>query len=67
MRILGLLLAAAAVVACVVSPAAAQAPVSAFVGQRVVEVQLVAEGRPVVDPMLGGLIETHEGKYWDRQ
>jgi len=55
------LVAAVAVVACGVPPAAAQTPATAFVGQRVVQVDLVAEGRPVDDPMIMGLVETHVG------
>jgi outer membrane protein insertion porin family len=62
MRTLGPTLAAAvAVVTCVVSPAQAQTPVASFVGQRVVEIHIVAEARPVDDPVIGGLVETHVG------
>jgi outer membrane protein insertion porin family len=53
--------AAVAVAACVVPTLAAQTPAAAFVGQRVVDVQIVAEGRPVDDPMIMGLVETHIG------
>src|SRR5262245_13834087 len=62
MRTLGLLAAAIAVVALFVSPVVAQTPVTAFVGQRVVDVQIVAEGRPIVDAMISGLVETHVGE-----
>ena len=62
MRTLGLVLAAAfAVVACVVSPVAAQTAAATFVGQRVVDVRMVAEGRPVDDPMINSLIATRVG------
>ena len=53
--------AAVAVAACVVPTLAAQTPAAAFVGQRVVDVQIVAEGRPVDDPMIMGLVETRIG------
>ena len=53
--------AAVAVAACVVPTLAAQTPAAAFVGQRVVDVQIVAEGRPVDDPMIMGLVETQIG------
>ncbi|HEU4935567.1 MAG TPA: POTRA domain-containing protein [Vicinamibacterales bacterium] len=56
-----ILAAAAAVVACVVPTIAAQTPAAAFIGQRVVDVQIVAEGRPVDDPMIMGLVETDVG------
>jgi outer membrane protein assembly complex protein YaeT len=63
MRTLGrICAAAAAVVACVVSPAVAQTAVTPFVGQRVIEVHIVVEGRPLADPMVNGLIETHVGE-----
>ena len=55
MRTCRILAAAIAVVACVVPTIAAQTPATAFVGQRVVDVQIVAEGRPVDDPMIMGL------------
>jgi outer membrane protein assembly factor BamA len=56
-----ILAAAVAVVACAGTPAVAQTPATAFVGQRVVEVDLVAEGRPIDNPMIMGLVETHVG------
>lgn len=57
-----ILAAAVAVVACVVSRAHAQTPtVASFVGQRIVEIGIAAEGRPVDDPLMNGLVETHVG------
>jgi outer membrane protein insertion porin family len=62
MRRLGPLVAAvAAAVACAAAGAQAQTPVTAFVGQRVIEVDLFAEGRPVDDPIIHDLVETHVG------
>src|ERR1043165_4934933 len=40
----------------------AQAPApTSFVGQRIVEVQMVSEERPIEDPTVRALIETHVG------
>ena len=44
-----------------VVPARAQSPAASYVGQRILDVQLVAEGRPIADPMIAGLVETHVG------
>ena len=44
-----------------VVPARAQVPAASYVGQRILDVQLVAEGRPIADPMIAGLVETHVG------
>ena len=56
-----ILAAAVAVVACTVWPCAAQTPVTAFAGQRVIQVDLVAEGQAVDDPVIRGLVETRVG------
>ena len=61
MRTLGPFLAAAAAVLACAAASQAQTPISAFVGQRVLQVDLFAEGRPVDDPMIHSLIETHVG------
>jgi outer membrane protein insertion porin family len=53
---------AVAVMACAVSPLVAQTPANAFVGQRVVAVHIVAEGRPLDDPMINGLVATRVGE-----
>ena len=39
----------------------AQTPPASFVGQQIVEVQMVSEGRPIEDPAIRALIETHVG------
>jgi len=62
MRILGLMATATALAATLsVAPARAQSPAASYAGQRILDVQLVAEGRPIVDPMIVGLVETHVG------
>jgi outer membrane protein insertion porin family len=61
MRTLGPFLAAAAAVLACAAASQAQTPITAFVGQRVLQVDLFAEGRPVDDPMIHSLVETHVG------
>jgi outer membrane protein insertion porin family len=61
MNTLARFLAAVAAVFGCAAPSHAQTPIRVFVGQRVVEVDLFAEGRPVDDPMIRGLVETHVG------
>src|SRR5689334_11687035 len=62
MKTPGVIAAATALaVAFFVAPARAQSPSASYSGQRIVDVQLVAEGRPIVDPMIAGLVETRVG------
>ena len=53
--------AALAMAAVAGAGASAQTPPTAFIGQRVVEVRVAAEGRAISDPMIGRLVETHVG------
>ena len=52
---------ALALLALTASSALAQQPVS-FVGERIVGVQLVREGRPLDDPVVNALVETRAGQ-----
>jgi outer membrane protein insertion porin family len=62
MRTLGPMVTAVGLaVTLAVVPAHAQPPAASYVGQRILDVQLVAEGRPIADPMIAGLVETHVG------
>ena len=51
---------AVAAVACAV-PVVAQTAASTFVGRRVVDVRIVAEGRAIDEPLINGLVETRVG------
>lgn len=44
------------------SPPPAPAGPAAYIGQTVIEIRLLAEGRPVDDPPAAALIETHTGE-----